>query len=236
MTVGVLVGIAVVAGVVMLVVLFFRRGRDELDLSPRSLVRVYLYLASLAGLVLLVIGLASALTAGMAFAFGNEFAYGQSPRPVPAVAPAPCPPGQTCPPVQVGPPPQQLERERQQQERRRQEDLVRGVTFGVFGLVFWGAHRLGRRTLEGGDETSGLRRAYLLFATVAFGLATIVLLPTGLYQALSFALIPRSDFDFRPGVADALAGGIVVLPFWLYFLRTLTRELARPAAGAADVR
>jgi len=61
MIVGVLAPIAVLGAIALVVILFLQRGRDGLDLSPRNILRLYLYIASLAGIVVLAIGAASAV-------------------------------------------------------------------------------------------------------------------------------------------------------------------------------
>ncbi len=134
----------------------------------------------------------------------------------------------------VGPAtPQQLEQQRLQQEqerqRRRDEDLIRGLTFATFGALFWTAHWSARRGL-GEDERAGgpLRRGYLLLGTAVFGLATIVLLPTGVYQALANAILRTPENVYRQG-ADSLGGGIVSLPVWLVYLRLAVADLRRGA-------
>ncbi|MGH2498596.1 MAG: DUF5671 domain-containing protein [Candidatus Limnocylindria bacterium] len=231
MIVGVLVPAAVLGLLVLVAVLFVQRGRDGLDLSARSLLRVYLYVASLAGVVAFAIGVASVANFALARTVGDELIYG---GPVPAARPVPrCPPGATgC----VEPSPQQLaEEERRQRaelERRRNEDLLRGITFTVFGLLFWGAHWVARRALEGAEgRASPLRRAYLMLGTAVFGLAALVLVPTGVYQALANRLLVSPELSFRQG-ADALGGAVATLPIWLLYLWLALREIRRSDAGA----
>jgi hypothetical protein len=230
MIMGVLAPIAILATLALIVVLFLQRGREGVDLSPRGILRLYLYLASLAGIVVLALGLASVVNYGLARAVGIEFIYG-GPGPVPAQVR--CPPeavGQGC----VEPSAEQLEAQRvqqkQQTERRRDEDLIRGITFTVFGAVFWGAHWSARRGVGELDATmSGLRRGYLMLGTVVFGLATIILLPTGIYQALTNLLLTTPETFFRQG-ADALGGGMVSLPIWLVYLRLVVTEFRQTPA------
>jgi hypothetical protein len=126
-------------------------------------------------------------------------------------------------------PAQQIELERQSRDRRRDEDLIRGLTFSVFGALFWGAHWMARRGLGDDDPTSSLRRGYLMLGTVVFGLSTIVLLPTGIYQALSNAILSTPPNFFRQG-ADALGGGLVSLPIWLIYLRLVVTEFRQTPA------
>lgn len=223
MLVGVLTALAVLGAIGLLVVLFLQRGRDGMDLSLGGLLRVYLYLASLAGVVAFTIGLAGIISYVLAAAFGVEVIYGGQPeRPIPAIAPA-CPPNATCPPFVTSSPLVLVPDDR---VRRQTEDLVRGVTFVIFGGVFWGAHWWARRALAGlAERASGLHRAYLILGTAIFGIATIALLPMGIYQALSFALVPVSQFSYRPGAGEALSGGLAALPLWLAYLWLVQRAL-----------
>jgi Domain of unknown function (DUF5671) len=221
MLVGVLTALGVLGAIGLLVVLFLQRGRDGMDLSLGGLLRVYLYLASLAGVIAFAIGLAGIISYVLAAAFGLDVIYGgEIPRPLPAIAPV-CAPNTTCPPFVI--PLQQFPDSRVQQQT---QDLVRGVTFVIFGGVFWGAHWWARRALAGvADRASGLHRAYLILGTAIFGIAMIAFLPMGIYQALSFAIIPPDQFTFRPGAGEALSGGLAALPLWLAYLWLVQRAL-----------
>ena len=231
MLTGVLITLGILGAVAVLVVLFLQRGREGLDLSLRGLLRVYLYLASLAGVIVFTIGISGILAFVLAAAFGRDLIYGGPiPQPIPLVAPA-CPPSQpNCTPApQFTPPPRPDER-----DRRQQEDLVRGITFIAFGAIFWFAHWTARRGIVGADEkTSGLYRAYLMLGTAMFGVSTIALLPTGIYQALSQALVTAPADTFVQGAGEALSGGLASLPLWLAYLWLVQRALRAPAATPA---
>lgn len=222
MVLGVLVPIAILGLLGLGAVMLARRAGDGLDLSPRSLLRFYLYVASLAGILTLVIGLSGILNAGFGAAFGNGFVYGAQPLPANV---RPCPPNQPnlkCP----EPPLDYQERQSQQEDRRRAEDLIRGITFTVFGAGFWAAHWAARRGVIGKDEGhSGLRRAYLMLGTVIFGLSTIALLPMGIYQALSYLILPATEGIYRQGAGESLSGGLVALPVWLIYLWLVVRDV-----------
>jgi hypothetical protein len=227
---GVLVAVAIVGAIVGAIALLVRGGRGAIDFAPRSLVRIYLYIASMAGIIVLVVGLSSLLTAGFAAAFGDGFVYGEAS--VPTIAT--CPPS-SDPSVKCAPPgqPDFAQQRQRELDRRRGEDLIRGLTFAVFGAIFWGAHFLARRGVMGADEaSSGLRRGYLLLGTVIFGIATVILLPTGIYQALAYVILPAEGGTFRSGVGDSLPGGIVTLPIWLIYLWLVVRDVRSTPATA----
>jgi hypothetical protein len=228
MFVGIVVASSVLAVVVLLVVLFMQRGREAVDTSPRSLLRAYLYAASFAGLIALAVGLSSLLNWGLAQAAGYNVVYGGSPGPALVKA---CPPGAIgC----VEPNPEDFQRQQRDQQRRQLgEELLRGLTFTVVGAIFYGAHFAARRGVVGADEArSGLRRAYLILGTAVFGLATIVLVPTGLYQLLANAILENPDQMYRSGIADSFGPGLVSLVIWLAFLRLIVAE-TRGARDAA---
>lgn len=217
MMAGVLATAAVLGTIALIVVLFLQRGREGFDLGPRGLLRLYLYVASLAGIIVLSVGLASVVNYGLARAAGNDLIYGGNTpgRPIPV-----CPPGsEGCKEPSAEELARQEDLARQQQDRQRDEDLLRGLTYGVFGAVFWGAHWGARRGLGEDDPAiAGLRRGYLMLGTIVFGVATVVLLPTGVYQALAFFLLSVPEAYYREG-ASALGGGLVTLAVWLIFLR-----------------
>ena len=225
---GIVISVAVVGALVLAIGLFVQRGREGVDLSPRSLLRVYLYVASLAGVIVAAGGLAALLTVGLAGTpLGRDTIYGGQARF--AVAPVPaekCPPGVTCP---EAPAPEEQRRQlAAQQDRLAGEDLIRGVTFTVFGALFLGAHWVARRALAIDERRSLLRRAYLMLGTLAFGLATIGLLPNGVTTAAQNALLAATAETYRPPAGEPLAGGIVALAVWLVYLRLVVREL-RPS-------
>ena len=69
-----------------------------------------------------------------------------------------------------------------------------------------------------------------MLATVIFGLSTIVLLPMGIYQALSYLILPAAADVYRQGAGESLSGGLVTLPVWLIYLGLVVRDAraARP--------
>jgi hypothetical protein len=226
---GVFIAIGVAGVLAFVAFALLQRGREGFDLSPRGLLRLYLYVASLAAVIVLTLGIASATNAALGHAFGPDFVYGSSQQPG-AMPARPCPPGERCP----APEDQQRfleeqrQRERQEHERRRAEDLIRGVTFAAFGAVFFGAHWAARRGLIGPEErASALFRGYAILGTAIFGLTAVVALPMGVYQAVANAVLPlpgELGGSYRPG-ADSLGIGLASLAVWLVYLRLAVREL-----------
>ena len=231
---AILIPVAILGVLVLAAVLFLQRGATGLDASPRQLLRIYLYLGSLVSVLVLVVGIAQAIT-GVLGAIAPDFTYGGQPSPVPAAVPAPtaAPSGVVVPPAR----PTQTD----QNDRRTRENLLQGLTSAVAGAIFWAVHWYGRRALETGEErVSFLRRGYYLLGTAIFGIASIVLVPTAIYNTLHWFLIPVGPFDFRPGAGESLAAAITVVPFWIVFLRIVLgdyrtgRPTAEPVAASAS--
>lgn len=208
MITGVLVVAAVFGIVVLALLLVFRKDLVGVDLSPRSLLRLYLYLASLAGLIVLVVGVAALLDWTAGNILGVTAIYGR----VPAVYdPNFYPPNLAS-----------------QSALRHQDDLLRGLTLLVFGALFYGGHRFARRALADPEEAgSVLRRAYNTIGMFVFGVGTLVLLPVGIYQALSYTLITPPADVFQSGFGDSLMGGIVAVPVWLIYLFRIVRASSK---------
>src|SRR2546423_13187317 len=76
MLVGVLTALGVLGAIGLLVVLFLQRGRDGMDVSLGGLLRLYLYLASLAGVIAFAIGLAGIISYILAAGLGLAVVYG----------------------------------------------------------------------------------------------------------------------------------------------------------------
>src|SRR5207237_2316841 len=99
MLVGVLTALGVLGAIGLLVVLFVQRGRDGIDLSLGGLLRLYLYLASLAGVIAFAIGVAGVISYVLAAAFGLDVVFGGPRAQIePAFPVQGCPPGPPCPP------------------------------------------------------------------------------------------------------------------------------------------
>ena len=183
-----------VVGLLVVVVAALGRSGRPIDIPASAVLRAYLYLASFGGVVVFAIGLIALLNAGIAGVAGGQLAYGG--------------------PSDLGRPLASFSG----LERRRDEDLVRGVTFTLFGALFWLAHWLARNRVSPGDQ-GALARAYLFVGTVVFGIASLIFLPNGIYQALAGWVFPAPG-SFRPGIGDTLTPGLVSLTIWaLYFWR-----------------
>jgi len=63
-----------------------------------------------------------------------------------------------------------------------------------------------------------------------FGVASIVVVPMAVYNALRWFLIPLAQFEYRSGAGESLAAALVIVPFWLGFLRTVVNDLRRAPA------
>jgi fructose-specific phosphotransferase system IIC component len=107
-------------------------------------------------------------------------------------------------------------------DTRLQDDLIRGISLMVTGLIVGLGHRFGQFATETPEERrrSGLARAENLVGTLAFGLVSIIALPVASYSILHRVILGGQSVNSgqtdTPGAALALA--LVFLPAWLYYL------------------
>ena len=232
----ILVGVALVVGGALFLFFRFRAG-DPISIPLRFLLRVYVYVIIIAGLLLLTQGLSDLLQSGLGSGLGKDFSY----RPVyVGVKPVP---------FRVAPPPpgvaadeltaeerEELRRNSEEQERIRieqqresrekgldralEEGLLKGVSFTIIGAIIWAVHLLGRRWLETREEReSPLNQIYLILVVVIFGIITIVNLPQAVFENLRFYLLePLDEFSRLSPPGGKLSTSIVTLPIWITYL------------------
>lgn len=222
------VPLAVIGGIAALVYYLVRGGPQErAHVTMRMLLRAYLRFAYLVSLVVFLVGAVSVLTPAFATAFGKGFSYTPQVYPCPAVSPVP---GKT--PGEFSPIPCN-----EPKDTREEDDLIRGVSLLVAGLVLGGGHRLGLAALEAAEErrNSGLARAEALLATVGFGLTAIIAIPWAVYLVLHYALLgtASSGGGTTEPPGGALAVALAFTPAWAYYLAVFVRRVRAGAPAPA---
>ncbi|PKB82831.1 MAG: hypothetical protein BZY88_03560 [SAR202 cluster bacterium Io17-Chloro-G9] len=255
-----LVAFAALVGLIVVVaggvVLFIRmRAREPINLDLRFLLRLYLLVVIVAGLLVFTQGASNLLLAGFAAIGDNQFSY----SPVYIFLPGDNAPRPSPSPLELKDRAEltdseredlsvllaereqsrtQLEAERRRLglERARDEGLIEGISFLVIGLIIWGSHFAGRRWLENEEERDSLlSRVYLTLVTITFGVITIVFLPQAVFQTLSYVLLdPLDQFNrgLQPG--GKLALSITTLPIWIIYLWEAIRAIRRNPSEAGQ--
>ncbi len=223
-TVLVLLGFVAAVGGVVYLVLHLRSG-ERFSFSMRLLFRLYLYVISLISLVILVVGAATLVQAGLGAALGKEFSY----FPIYAGGVAfpeqiPLEPDGRATEEAVDEAARQAEEQEQQRERgldrALQEGILNGISLTLVGAAVWGLHACGRRRLETEDERQGvLSRGYLILLLVIFGVITLVTLPSAIFQTSRYFILEPLDGFSRDRPGGTLAAAIASLPVWAYYLR-----------------
>ena len=236
----ILVVLALILGVGIFLFTRFRAGMT-VHISMRFLLRLYLYVIVIVGLLLFTQGLSELLKAGLAGALDKDFSY----RP----AHIPTTPeedqlhrqhpleikqqNQTLTPAEqdeldryITFKNQRLEELREERrvqglDRALEEGLIEGVSFAVIGAIIWILHVLGRRWLETPEERIELiNRIYLILVVVTFGAITIVNLPQAISEGVTYYLTvdPSGEFGHLTPPGDKLALSVVALPIWITYL------------------
>lgn len=161
--------------------------RFGIELAPQPLLgslllRYYVYLATLAGVILIAVGI-PLIAAGVLFLF-ESVDFQQEPPQVST---------EQCAELQYSP------QECAALETRIAEVLpvslqllfvrlllIGGGLVSLAGALIWGVHAfVRRRVLGAGEDRSLPGRTYRVLGTLLFGLATLALLPTGVEQIIS---------------------------------------------------
>ena len=104
-----------------------------------------------------------------------------------------------------------------------------GVSTTLAAGLLFAAHWGGRRALESPEDRRRgyLNRIYVFLLLVIFGVGTIVSLPQAIVQSITFATESGSEELFRQAPGANLATALVFIPFWLYYLTTVLRQVRR---------
>ncbi len=231
----VLVGVSVLIGGVVYLIQRLRSG-SGLVLPMRFLLRLYLYVVIIAGLLLLAQGISGLLQVGLASALGNDFSYHpvgvsgtRKPRTTDPLefkdsAQLTAEERQKLSEINNKRQQDELEQRREERilglERARKEGLIQGISFTLIGAVIWGAHLFARRRLETEeDRRSPMNRAYLIIMVVIFGLVTIINLPQAVFEGSRYYLLdPLNEFSRNSPPGGKLALSIATLPIWIVYL------------------
>ena len=240
------VGIAVLVGAAISLFLRLRAGAGTIPISMRFLLRLYMYVVIIAGLLIFTQGVSGLIRAGLASGIGKDFSYNpvyvamteadelvRTPKPLELKDPPDLTPAEREELSEII-----AERERKMIEIRREqrrrgldraleEGLIEGVSFTFIGAIIWAMHVLGRRRLETPEEReSPVTRIYLILIVVIFGIITIVNLPQAVFESLRYAVLePFDEFGDRYQPGGKLALSIVTLPIWIIYLMGTIRSV-----------
>jgi len=217
---SILAVLAILIAVAVYVVTRIRSG-EPLVLSFRTILMAYLYLMSVASLLVFAAGLSVTFKSLSSDLFGREFSYWASPAarfaPARAVAPGqPMEPNLKLQPL----PEEERERNRRQVERQYQEDLIQGGTMLVVGGLVWALHLYGRRRGAVSEEASEdfFHKSYLTILLVIFSVVGIIALPMAAYELLRFFIVQPDEFSSRQAPGATVGMALVFVPFWVVIL------------------
>ncbi|MBT3942412.1 MAG: hypothetical protein HOC77_00445 [Chloroflexi bacterium] len=242
----ILVLVTVISGGVFLFLKL--RAHEPINVNLRYLVRIYLLVVTVAGLLVITQGASDLLRAGFASAGSNQFSYDPVwVRLASDDAPQPRSPLEIKDRQQLTDEEldelvtfqneqqelrteQEAERRRLGLERAKDEGLIQGFSFLFIGVLIWGSHFAGRRWLESDEEKGSLlNRIYLVLITVVFGIITIVLLPQAVFETFRYVVLDPVDAFNTDQPGQKLALSITTLPIWLLYLYAVIRTMRRTA-------
>lgn len=237
----------IITGIVLFLIgtiyMISRIRSDQLHFSLRHTLEGYFYLITVISFIIFTFGLVSLLNTGFSELLGKDFSYGRSPpyysvpaRPVPAY-----PPGAIPEKVETLTPAQeeelrkkeeqrQLEENQRRQAQNQREELTQGIGMAFVGGIIWGLHIWGRRRFYSAPDafSKGIRRSYLVVMLVIYSIMGITAVTMGVSRVLrQYILYDIDKFAYVPAPGPVVAAGIIFIPVWVYFLKSLINEIGR---------
>ena len=227
----VLLGFIAAIGAIVYFVIWARSG-EAVSIPLRLLLRAYLYLISIASIVILVIGLSALIQAGLSAALGQEFSYNPTYfRVIDEPRPRPIAPGEEFAEDTLQSPEERKAAREEGLDRAFKEGVLNGLSFTLVGAVVLGLHVWSRRRMESEEERAGtFNRVYLILLLVIFSIVALILLPSAIYDTLRYYILESGDEFSRVRPGDGLAGAIVTVPVWAYYLSATLRALRHQEA------
>jgi len=220
---SILGALLVVGGVVYTIIYFSKKKKvDKFSISVDLLLKIYLYVISIATLAIAVVGGTILLKSASSYAFGIPFAYdtyeindGEQ--------------------VQVKDPDAQIpdcyEGETTKingqnvcfDDNKIKQDLINGGIIFFSMIILFTIHMIGIKMIEKKNVTEWLKKAYIFISLILYSLVGIVTVPIAIYQLSTHLLYRVEDITKYEAPGTALALLILVLPLWIYYLVKTTK-------------
>lgn len=124
----------------------------------------------------------------------------------------------------------QLEENQRRQAQNQREELTQGIGMAFVGGIIWGLHIWGRRRFYSVPNafSKGIRRSYLVVMLVIYSIMGITAITMGVSRVLrQYILYEIDKFAYVPAPGPVVAAGIIFIPVWVYFLKSLINEIGR---------
>ena len=213
----------VVGGVVYAIIFFTKKKKDEkFSLSVDLLLKIYLYVISIATLAIAVIGGTMLLRAGSSYAFGIPFAY-ETYKPNELMDIEVKEPNANTPECYEGEKTQINGQTVCFDNDKIKQELINGGTIFFSMVILFTIHMIGIKMIEKKNVTEWLRKTYTFLSLILYSLVGIVTIPIAIYQLSTHLLYRTEDITKYEAPATAIAILILVLPLWIYYLLKTTK-------------
>lgn len=220
---SILGALLVVGGVVYTIIYFSKKKKaDKFSISVDLLLKIYLYVISIATLAIAVVGGTMLLKSASSYAFGIPFAYNTYKSNVEQQF------IEKDSDVQI---PDCYEAKKTSingqevcfNEDQIKQDLINGGTIFFSMAILFAIHMIGIKMIEKKNVTEWLRKAYIFISLILYSLIGIVTIPIAIYQLSTHLLYRVEDITKYEAPATALSLLILVLPLWIYYLIQTTK-------------
>lgn len=220
-----LVVLLVLAGLLFIVISYFKREPESKEAESRFLVFIYFYAVLLVSGFLVFWGSSLIIKSGFAYEFGIPFSYrGEARYLEPSRISAPTAPEVWKDVKTIPSSPPKIE----YPQNVREKDLLRGAMFLIFGLLFFFAHLKTMRHAVKDAVNAFLSKSYHLLGALTYGGIALVTFPLAIYNLLERLLFKESitvenlfQMEF-PG--ELLGYAIPALVIWYFFFNKVIKK------------
>lgn len=218
------------AGLLFVAISYSRRDPEPKEVESAFLLQAYFFIALLISSFAAFWGTSLVIKAGLAYQFGMPFSYqGDIKHPGPRIAEPSSPETPPVPPddekTKIPPKPLDII----YREHTREKDILQGLMFLLFGLLFFIIHLRAFRYVTGNHIHAFLKKSYHLIGTLVYGGITLISIPMAFYTMLErilFKEIITAENLYRVQFPGELLGyAIPALVIWYLFFTHIKSPL-----------
>ena len=215
-----------VIGVIVYIIVTVSKNKNDnvkFKLSSKVLLQIYLYVLSFLTLGICVIGATTAIKAAVSFQFDIPFSYtlqkAQNFEETKAYDPAlQRPDFKEC---YSGEAVRYYDTDFCFDTNERKTDLINGLTLFVSMSILFLIHQYALSKIKEERKIEWLKKIYTFASLILYSIASIVAIPTAIYQVINFLLFEMDTSIYSTPSAPALAIAVVLIsvPLWIYFFK-----------------
>ena len=217
-----------VIGVVIYIIVSMTKNKQsggKFKLSSKTLLQIYLYVLSFLTLGIAVVGGSIALKAVSSFQFDIPFSYtlqkANSMKEAVPIYEGEFIKEEIAQKCYQSDPVIYYDTEFCFDSNQRKTDLINGITLFLSMTILFSIHQYALSKIKEERKIEWLKKIYTFASLILYSIASIVAIPTAIYQVINFLLFEMDTSIYSTPSAPALAIAVVLIsvPLWIYFFK-----------------